>query len=93
MMFAHFTCGDIHVLPGDILKINVTYIAGKSEPEYQVYHVEKACCVLGLSEQGPVIKTRQGGDRLATSKELAIDGTEVQPRPKPTPGHISNGFC
>lgn len=68
------------------------YIAGNPEPEYRVYHVEKACCVLGMSEQGPVIKTRRQGLRLSTSKELVLDGSKVQPCPTPTPGHISNGM-
>lgn len=92
MTYFEFTAGHVNVLPGDILKIDMTYFVDTPEPECEVYHVEKACCVLGMAERGPVIKTRQGS-RLSTFKELAPDGSEVQPRPTPTPGHPHNGFC
>ena len=93
--FTHFT-HDVHLCPGDTLKITTSY---HSENRFalKVYHVEKDCCVLGVSKQGrPVIQdTRyRGGHRLSTLKELAPDGYEVQPRPTPREYSLSrNGMC
>ncbi len=94
--FTHFA-HDIHVCPGDILKINMIDGPDKSNPECRVYHVENTCCVMGISKQGrPVIQDtrREAGYRLSTSKELVPDGGEVQPRPTPREySSAFNGMC
>ena len=75
-MFATFPGGDTIVQVGDVLnlnyEINDSYLI---EPItlYRVYNVEKACIVMGVSIQGPVVRTQDGGHRLATLDELVPD--------------------
>lgn len=95
-IFTHFA-HDVHVCPGDTLKINMIDGLDKRNPECRVYHVKDTCCVMGISKQGhPVIQDtrRQAGYRLSTPKELAPGGSEVRPRPTPRAyNRAFNGMC